>query len=71
MKRIAKLESKLSVLRDELSKCTDPEDHGNINEQIDFIQDEIDELESEVDPENIYGILSHQDSPSLDTSLNY
>lgn len=47
MKTIAVLENKLVGLRAELSRTTDPEEHGNLNEQIDSIQDDIDELESD------------------------
>lgn len=71
MKTIKALEDKLSILRQELAVCTDPEQRGDIDEKIDFIQDEIDEMEGDVDPEDIYDTLGHDDSPSLDMSLHY
>lgn len=71
MNHIARLEKKLVALRARLAATTDPDEYGELNEQIDFIQDDIDEMESEVDPEDIYGMLGHNDTPSLNTSLNY
>lgn len=45
MKSIAKLEQKLSDLRDQLKVCTDPDLKSELEEKIDFIQDEVDEIE--------------------------
>lgn len=47
MKTIASLERTLAVLRQELTTCTDPDRKAELDEKIDFIQDDIDELESE------------------------
>lgn len=46
MKTIAALEEQLSKLRDQQSKTSDPEEYGNLGERIDFIQDEVDEMEA-------------------------
>lgn len=45
MTTIIKLENKLATLRKELAACTDPDAIAGLEEKIDFIQDEIDELE--------------------------
>jgi predicted nucleic acid-binding Zn-ribbon protein len=45
MKTIASLESKLSVLREQLKRTTDPDEAAELGEKIDFMQDEVDELE--------------------------
>lgn len=45
MKTISKLEDKLSLLRGKLRIATDPDIKAELEEKIDFIQDEIDELE--------------------------
>lgn len=45
MKTIESLEKKLAALRALLKVCTDPDDKANLEEQIDFMQDDIDELE--------------------------
>lgn len=45
-KRIAALEKQLVTLRAQLDSCTDPEEAGNLGEKIDYIQDDIDELEA-------------------------
>ena len=47
MTTIVKLENKLARLRDQLAKCTDPDEKAYLDEQIDFIQDEIDDLEND------------------------
>lgn len=47
MKTIQKLEEQLASLRDELKTTTDPERKGELEEQIDFIQDDIDEIEQD------------------------
>lgn len=45
MNTIKSLENQLSVLRQQLSVCTDPDEKAELDERIDFIQDDIDEIE--------------------------
>jgi len=62
MKTIAKLEEKLSVLRAQLKNETDPEIAGDLNEEIDSIQDDIDELdESEYEQKSYEDALAQSD----------
>jgi hypothetical protein len=44
MKTISKLEDKLSLLKGKLRIATDPDERAELEEKIDFIQDEIEEL---------------------------
>lgn len=45
MKTIEKLENKLAILRNQLKLTSDPDVKAKLDERIDFIQDDIDELE--------------------------
>lgn len=54
MKTIASLENKLAVLRAELKTCQDPDRKAELDEQIDFMQDEVDELEWEIAEDESY-----------------
>lgn len=47
MKTIAKLEKQLAALREQLDCCTDPDEKAELGEKIDFLQDEVDELETD------------------------
>jgi hypothetical protein len=47
MKTIAALEKQLAALREQLARTNDPDEKGELDEKIDFLQDEVDELESD------------------------
>ena len=53
-KRISVLESKLSDLRDQLKCTNDPDTKFSLEEKIDFIQDEVDDLEDSIIEQESY-----------------
>jgi septal ring factor EnvC (AmiA/AmiB activator) len=46
MKTIKQLENELARLRHELQSTTDPDEKAELDEKIDYIQDEVDDLEA-------------------------
>lgn len=46
--KIASLENRLAKLREQAKVCKDPEEYNSLQERIDYIQDDIDELEESI-----------------------
>jgi DNA primase len=45
MRTKAAIEEELHKLRSQLSVCTDPDEKAELDERIDYLQDEVDEIE--------------------------